>query len=230
MSAPGRLVWDLPVRLMHWSLAIAVAGSWATQELEGDWFLWHTRCGYAVLVLVLTRLAWGFVGTRHARFASFLASPMAAWQYARRWLAGDAPRPAGHNPLGAWMVVLLLALLLTQACLGLFANDQIINTGPLFGYVSVQLSDRLTTVHKQLFDWLLAAIALHVAAAFAYLAWKRDDLITPMFTGRKPDALVPEHEAIDSSRSWLALLLLAGFSAALTALVRAAPEASLSFF
>jgi cytochrome b len=219
------LVWDLPVRVMHWSLVLAVSGSWATQELEGDWFRYHVWCGYAVLLLVTTRLLWGLVGTRHARFASFLRGPRAIIGYLR-----GGTQYAGHNPLGALMVVALLLMLAVQALTGLFANDQIMNTGPLFGYVSNALSDRLTSIHGQLFDLLLAAIALHVAAAFVYLFLKRENLILPMITGRKPQAQVPPDQVIDASRAWLALLILALLAGALYWVLRNAPEASLYMF
>jgi|JI10StandDraft_1071094.scaffolds.fasta_scaffold406944_2 cytochrome b len=219
------LVWDLPVRVMHWSLVLAVCGSWATQELEGDWFRYHVWCGYTVLLLVTTRLLWGFVGTRHARFGNFLRGPRAILGYLR----GGA-QYVGHNPLGALMVVALLLMLAVQAITGLFANDQIMNTGPLFGYVSNATSDRITSIHGQLFDVLLAAIALHVAAAFVYLFLKRENLILPMFTGRKAAAQVPSDQAISSSRSWLALLILALLSGVLYWVLRNAPEASLFMF
>jgi cytochrome b len=219
------LVWDLPVRVMHWSLVLAVCGSWATQELEGDWFRYHVWCGYAVLLLVTTRLLWGFVGTRHARFASFVRGPRAIIGYLR-----GGVQYAGHNPLGALMVVALLLMLATQAITGLFANDQIMNTGPLFGYVSNATSDRLTSIHGQLFDLLLAAIAVHVAAAFVYLFLKRENLILPMITGRKPAEQVPPEQAIDASRAWLALLILAVLSGVLFWILRNAPEASLFMF
>lgn len=223
---PGSsLVWDLPVRVIHWSLVLTVCGSWATQELEGDWFRYHVWCGYVVLLLVTTRLLWGFVGTRHARFANFLRSPRAIIGYLR-----GGTRHAGHNPLGALMVMALLLMLAVQALTGLFANDQIMNTGPLFGYVSNALSDRLTSIHGQLFDVLLAAIALHVAAAFVYLFLKRENLILPMITGRKPQAQVPPDQAIDDSRAWLALLILALLAGALYWVLRNAPEASLYIF
>ena len=80
---PRVQVWDLPVRLMHWTLVAAVAGAWATQEIEGDWFRYHVWCGYAVLLVAATRIAWGFLGTRHARFASFLRGPSAVLAYLR---------------------------------------------------------------------------------------------------------------------------------------------------
>jgi len=225
-----RLIWDLPVRVIHWTLFVAILGSWYTQEAEGDLFRYHLWCGYTVLVLVLVRIAWGFVGTRHARFASFLRGPRAAVVYARELLSGRASGYPGHNPLGAWMVVLLLTLLLTQACTGLFANDQIMNTGPLFGFVSVALSDRLTSIHKTNFDWILVAGGVHIAAAFGYLLVKRENLITPMITGRKAEYAASAADAVSASRSWLAVLILLAVATGLAWIVRRAPEATLSIF
>jgi len=226
----SRLVWDLPVRVMHWSLVLAVGGAWLTQNVEGDWFRWHAWCGYAVLVLVLTRIAWGFVGTRHARFAQFVRGPGAAWRYLRSLVGGRVPPYTGHNPLGAMMVLLLLAMLLVQAMTGLFANDQIMNTGPLFGYVTAARSDTLTRIHGWLVNGILAAIALHVLAVLGYLVTRSGNLIGPMFTGRKPAAAVRPDEAIGSSRSWLALLIGASVAGMIALIVRGAPEATLALF
>lgn len=229
-GAARALVWDLPVRVMHWSLVLAVAGAWATQELEGDWFKYHVWCGYVVLCVAATRVVWGFVGTRHARFTAFVRGPRAVLGYARGLLKNQATPHAGHNPLGALMVLALLAMLLAQAATGLFANDQIMSTGPLFGYVDGATSDRLTTIHKQLFDLLLVAIFLHVVAALVYLFVKHDNLILPMITGRKPAGQVPPTERISTSRTWLAALVLGALAAMLYAVLRSAPEASLFSF
>jgi len=233
-SSPGNprgvRVWDLPVRLMHWTLVFAVAGAWATQELEGDWFNYHLWCGYVVLLVAATRIVWGFLGTRHARFADFVRGPGAVLAYARSMLGKQPARYAGHNPLGALMVLALLAMLIMQAVTGLFANDQIMSTGPLYGYVTGSTSDQLTTIHKQLFDLLLVAIALHVTAALVYLFVKHDNLILPMITGRKPGAAVAPEDRIASSRSWLAVLVLGALAATLYVVVRRAPEASLFTF
>jgi cytochrome b len=220
-------VWDLPVRVIHWLLLVAVCGSWASQEIDGIPFFVHLGFGYTVLLLVATRIVWGFFGTRHARFSDFVRGPRAVLGYARS-LFGGSPRPyVGHNPLGALMVLLLLALLLAQAVTGLFTNDQVFDTGPLYGYVSGALSDRITTIHKQLFDLILVAVALHVLAALFYLFAKGENLIRPMLTGRKSARLVPEPERITSSRLPLALVILVLLGLALWALVATAPEASL---
>jgi cytochrome b len=154
-SGGTRLVWDWPVRLTHWLLLLAVTGSYVTHRLGSEEFRYHRWSGYTTLVLV---------GTRHARFASFVRGPAAVWRYLADLVRNRAPRYAGHNPAGGWMVLVLLGLLGAQAVTGLFANDDIMNTGPLFGYVSGVTSDRLTGWHHRLFDGLLIAIGFHVIA------------------------------------------------------------------
>ena len=232
MNDPGRrLIWDLPVRVMHWGLVVSVLGAWLTRELEGDWFVWHTRFGYAVLLLAATRIVWGFVGTRHARFGDFVRGPAAILAYLRAKPGDPARHTAGHNPLGALMILALLAMLLTQATLGLFANDEALEAGPLYGYVSDELSDRLTGLHERLFDVLVIAIAVHVAAALFYLWARRENLIMPMITGRKPGALLPPGASdIGSSRTVVALAIIAALGAILWWVVRNAPPAVLFAF
>jgi len=220
------LIWDLPVRIIHWSLLVAVVGAWLTRELEGDWFVWHTRFGYTVLVLVLTRVLWGFFGTRHARFAEFVRGPKTVIDYLRSGTSSSV----GHNPLGALMILAMLTMLLAQAVTGLFANDQVFETGPLFGYVAIETSDRLTSLHKQLFDWIAAAIAIHVSAALFYLWIRKENLILPMITGRKFAENIPEQERISSSRLWLAIVFAVIVGTGLAWIIRSAPEASLYVF
>jgi cytochrome b len=215
---------------MHWGIVLTGTGSYLTQEVLDDAFRWHVWCGCTMLVLVGTRIAWGFVGPAHARFSRFVRAPRAVWRYARSLVRAPHEVHAGHNPLGGWMVILLLAMLLAQATLGLFANDEIMETGPLFGYVSVETSDELTDIHEDLFDWIAIAAGLHVLAVFTYLIVRRENLITPMFTGRKPAAWVQPHEAIDRSRTGLALAIAVVLAGILGWIVRSAPEASLSFF
>lgn len=224
------LVWDLPLRLFHWLLAIAIAGAWFTYEVGGGNFRWHSWFGYATVVLVVFRLIWGFVGPRHARFANFVRGIGAISRYARALFGPGAQRTPGHNPLGALMVVAMLALTGIIALTGLFANDEIFNTGPLYGYVSDELSDVLSRIHRELCDVLWIAIAIHLLAIGWYWAIKRDNLVVPMITGRKRRSHCPAEHGIAGSRPWLALLILAAVAAALYVLIRTAPEPSVFLF
>jgi cytochrome b len=222
----SRLVWDLPVRVTHWALVFAVAGCWATHYAGIEWFGWHRRFGYAVLVLVAFRIAWGLVGTRHARFASFVRGPRTL--LAHLWGRGRAT--AGHNPLGGLSVIALLALLLLQAATGLFANDEIMNMGPFYGWIAPGLSNRITSLHRASSDWLLALIGLHVAAVAFYVRYRRQPLVRAMVTGRKPASQVPAAEAIAGSRVLLALVIVAALAVLLALAVRAAPEGTIALY
>ena len=231
-STPShRMVWDLPVRVTHWLLVAAFVGAYVTNALGVNYFRYHAWCGYAVIVLVLFRIAWGWVGTRHARFVSFVRGPRETVRYAKSLLRGGEQRHAGHNPLGAWMVLALLLMMLTQAVSGLFGDDQVFNLGPLYGYVTTETSSRLTSLHRQLFYWIAAFVAVHVFAVLVHAFVKRENLLLPMITGRKAADRVNASDAIDTSRIWLAALLIGMFAAALAWTVLTAPEpsAELSF-
>ncbi len=229
-SAAGReggLVWDWPVRVFHWLLAICVAGAWASHYAGLEWFPWHRRLGYTTLVLVVFRIAWGFVGTRHARFRSFLRGPRAIADYLGSLRTGALATP-GHNPLGALSVVAFLLVLLVQAATGLFANDEVANAGPFFGWVGQETSNRLTAIHHFNSNVLLALIGLHLLAIAYYDVIRKSGLTRALLTGRK--AGVDSIDGIASSRGWLALAIVVLLAIALALAIRAAPEATISFF
>jgi cytochrome b len=219
-------IWDLPVRVTHWALVVAVAGSWLSHYGGTRWFVLHRYCGYTVLVLVVFRLAWGFVGTRYARFRGFLSGPRRLLAYV---CGGWRGVHAGHNPLGGWSVVTLLTLLGLQAATGLFANDEIASAGPFYGWVSHETSNRLTSLHHGNADWLLALITLHVLAV-AFYEWRLGKaLIRPMITGKSTDA-VPAHAGIDRSQTLRAIVLVACIVLLLAVALRLAPESALMLF
>ena len=200
-------VWDLPTRLFHWTLVALMIAQWLTAE-NSDTMDYHIWGGYAVLTLVLFRLIWGFVGSDTVRFRDFVRGPGAAIAYVQALLRGETPLYLGHNPMGGWSILAMLALLLVQAGTGLFANDDITVEGPLYGWVSKSASDWLTSVHRFNFNLLLAVIAVHIAAVLFYLFVKRENLVHPMLSGRKH--LPPS--AIDSVprmvSPWLGLAVL----------------------
>ena len=221
-----RLVWDLPLRLSHWTLTLAVTGSFVTNWIGTAAFGVHILCGCVALVTVLFRLAWGFVGPAHARFADVVRGPRAVLASLPALGRAAYRRVAGHTPLGGWMALALLALIGAQACLGLFANDEISHTGPLYGYVSGALSNRLSGWHVRIANAILAAIALHVAATLYYRYALGDDLVGPLVTGYKRG--VGAAAAIGRQRAGLALLIVAVLAALLVWLIRTAPTAALA--
>ncbi len=226
----GRLIWDLPSRICHWLLALAVLGSWVTHKIGTQAFAWHVWCGYTVLVLTAFRIVWGFAGPRHARFSSFMRAPPSVGRYARSLFSDAAQKYAGHNPLGALMVLLLLALLMAQGAAGLFANDDVASTGPLYGYVSDATSDMLSRVHTLGAKLIWIAVWAHVAAVLAYQLFKRDNLVLPMITGRKSHPWIATSDEIKSSHVWRAVLIAAACAAILCWLIATAPEPPLILF
>jgi len=218
---PSRLVavWDLPVRIVHWSLAMLVTMSWLTSEIGGNAMTYHMWIGYSILTLLVFRIAWGFAGSQHARFGSFLYGPVTVAKYLSSLLRLEPTCHVGHNPAGGWSVVALLLALSLQAVTGLFANDEIFTQGPLAGRVSYETSDLLTSVHRYNFYVLLGLICLHVAAVFFYLLVKRENLISAMFTGRKR---VPAEVAFSQGRMasrWLAAATFLGAAGLVAAVV-----------
>ena len=203
-------VWDGWVRLFHWGIVALLAVSWITAENGLD--RWHALSGYAVLTLLLFRIAWGFVGSDTARFSRFLRSPGAALAHLKALRRRELDAEIGHNAAGGWMVLVLLGLLLVQALSGLFANEEpgfdYGAHGPLALLVSDRTSDRLTWLHNLNFNLILAVVALHVLAVLAYAVLKRQDLVRPMITGWK--RLPASVRAPRLGHPMLALTLLLG--------------------
>jgi cytochrome b len=213
------LVWDLPTRLFHWLLVALVAVSFASGKVGGNWMIYHERCGETILVLLIFRLAWGFIGSTPSRFRTFLAGPGTVVRYARTLFRREPDHHLSHNPLGGWSVAAMLLVLLVQAGTGLFANDDIATEGPLYKWVSKAASDRLTSIHRVNHDVIIALVAVHVAAVLFHLIYKRENLITPMITGIKERKDDPARDA--SQRPlWLAALVAAIAAAAVYLLVQ----------
>ncbi|MCB1680054.1 MAG: cytochrome b/b6 domain-containing protein [Halioglobus sp.] len=174
-------VWDLPTRIFHWSIVACVLLSWWSAETDN--YTVHEWTGYTVIVLVATRIVWGFLGSRHSRFADFLVGPRRILAYLR----GCGAASAGHNPLGGWSVVAMLVLLLIQAVSGLFNSDDVLFSGPLHHMAETGFRDTMGVVHDVVFNLLLAVIALHVSAVFYHQLRLREKLVQAMVRGSAPE-------------------------------------------
>jgi cytochrome b len=186
------LVWDAPVRVFHWLMVLGFAGAYLTAESE-RWRLVHVTLGYTMAGLVAFRVLWGFVGTRHARFASFVRGPAAVARYLRRLAGGRAEPVAGHNPAGSLAIVALLGMTVVVTAAG-WATYNDIGGG------------WLEELHEGAASVMLAIVGVHVAGVLLGSWLHRDHLIAAMVTGRKRAR--PE-EALPSARRSVAVLMLA---------------------
>ena len=186
------LVWDAPVRVFHWLLALSFGVAWLTAEGE-RWRLVHVTAGYTVAGLVAFRILWGLVGTRHARFSDFVRGPRAVGGYLVALLKGRPQHDAGHNPAGAIAIVLLLTLAVLTTASG-WAS-----------YMDVG-GEWLEEAHEVLANSMLALVAIHVAAVLATSWLHRENLVAAMIDGRKA---VPPQQGIRSAWRSVAALVLA---------------------
>lgn len=210
-----KLIWDLPIRIVHWLLTVLIFGSWYTVSVAGNMEA-HMLIGQVILCLLIFRVVWGFVGTRYAKFSSFVFGPRTIIAYARTILSRSGGGYAGHNPLGFLAVFAMLLLIGIQVTTGLFATDGDFYEGPLNHLVSGRTGREITDIHYLNFDLLAIMIGIHVVAIFFYLLYKRENLIWPMFTGAKAgDAL----QAIGGSKPGLAIGVLVASAAVVYLLV-----------
>ena len=191
-------IWDLPVRLFHWVLAVLFVAQIVTGKVGGDLMPVHLLTGYAILALIIFRILWGFAGSTHSRFASFIAGPVATFRFALRLFSRQAVPQLGHNPLGGWSVLIMIGCFALQAVTGLFANDGISHEGALSPLVALDVSNVMTEIHRWNLRLLVLVSVLHVIAVFFHMLVKREKLIGPMFTGFKevpPELLRERREA-----------------------------------
>tara|TARA_R110002153_G_scaffold97646_7_gene232488 strand:- start:3294 stop:3953 length:660 start_codon:yes stop_codon:yes gene_type:complete len=176
-------VWDFPVRLIHWAWVLLFGLLWLTAE--NDEMDFHRYAGYAMVCLLVFRIYWGFKGSNTARFSYFVKSPITTWRYAKARQDQPAQTKLGHNPLGAYSILLVLVLLGGQVLTGLFAIDvDGWEAGPLNHYVSFETGRLCATWHEYLFNTLLGWLVLHVCAIAYYYWGKKQNLLLPMLSGK----------------------------------------------
>jgi cytochrome b len=169
------LVWDLPVRFFHWSLALSFAVAYLSSESE-RWQLVHITSGYVLVALIVFRLIWGFTGSRYARFSEFVRGPGAIKDYLLGLLRLRPPHYTGHNPAGAVAVLALLSLGLVTAASG-WAN---------FNEIGGVLANKLLEeLHEGAASIMLTVVGIHVAAVLLTSLLHRENLVASMIHGFK---------------------------------------------
>lgn len=191
-SRSATLVWDVPVRVFHWLLVLCFAGAWLTAESE-HWRLLHVTLGYTMAGLIAFRVIWGLVGTRYARFASFVRGPRAVWSYLRSLVGRHPEHHTGHNPAGALAIVGLLGLIALTAASGWATYSEL-------------GGEWLEDVHELAANGLMVLVGVHIAGVLVGSLVHRENLVRAMFTGRKP---APPAEGIRRGWATLAAVMLA---------------------
>lgn len=185
------LVWDAPVRAFHWLMVLAFAGAYITAESE-VWRLLHVTLGYTMAGLVVFRIVWGFVGTRHARFASFVRGPSAIRRYFRSFFSGSVEHHTGHNPAGALAILVLIFLSLLVAASGWATYNEI-------------SGEWVARIHDAAANFMMLVVVVHVAAVVISGLVHKENLVRSMLSGFKNGSA---SEAIDNQWFWLAVVIL----------------------
>ena len=209
-------VWDVPTRVFHWSMVLSFCGVFLTSESERYRDI-HVMLGYTMLGLIAFRVLWGFVGTRYARFGSFLFTSGEVITYVSALAKGKAERYVGHNPAGSVAIWLLLILTIGSGVSGVL----------LFQDIG---GDAMEELHEVLSFAMLAVVLLHVAGVVVSSIMHRENLVRAMITGTKEAGDKPE-QGEGRSYGWLGaimLVALATFWAGYSAFSAMAPEQNLS--
>ena len=164
-------IWDPVVRIFHWSLVLAFVFAWASGDELQDL---HEAAGYTIVGLLAIRVAWGFIGTRHARFSDFVYRPSAVIAYLIDMVRFRAPRHLGHNPAGGAMVLALIAMLAATCATGIMMT-----TDAYWGVNWVE------EAHELAANLAVLLIGLHLAGVFVASLEHRENLVAAMITGRK---------------------------------------------
>ena len=187
------LVWDAPVRVFHWLMVLSFAGAYLSAESE-RWRLLHVTLGYTMAGLVGFRILWGLLGTRYARFSSFVRGPRAVARYLGAMLRGQPEHHTGHNPAGALAIVALLALTLVVTASGWASYNEIAGKW-------------LEGLHEAAANLMLAVVGVHIAGVVVASWLHHENLTGAMLTGRKLGT--PEEGIRHAWRSVAALMLVA---------------------
>jgi cytochrome b len=201
--------WDVPTRVFHWTLLALIIAAPLTANSADPLKTAHKINGYAILILIVWRLLWGFAGGSTSRWAAFFPWPWKVFGYAVKLLRGPREKYLGHNPLGAAMVFALIAAVIAQAGSGLFTTDDIVTAGPLYPVGSTAWNKLAGSWHQTGFLVILGLAAFHVVANLLYSAFSGVNLIGAMFSGRKPELDYIDEREAHGGPVLLALALLA---------------------
>lgn len=199
-------IWDIYTRLWHWLLLIGIVFQWLSAEVFDDQIQNHALMGYALLGMMIFRMSWGLIGPESVRFKRFIPS----WNNLSAYLRQrDSNTYVTHNPLGALAVIAFIGLITMQAFSGLFMDDDIFFSGPLYNWLSTNATSAIAEIHDIAFAAIQFLIVLHICAVL-YHRWKGEPyIIKAMVTGNKPldNPFTPMPAVQLNLRAWLSIAL-----------------------
>lgn len=216
-AATAKRIWDLPVRLFHWLLVLCISlAAFTGFLLNASWLTLHLVAGISAAVLVLARFVWGFTGSTYSRFQSYELSPKDVLHHLKDIASGRVEAARGHNPLGAWMVVALLSVMVILAVSGTFVWGGALKQGPLKSLLSYTSGVASREVHETVAFIMLALVGLHITGAIAESIRTGENLPRAMVTGNKYQAAADLETRVEP-RSALALFVVVPLVAAVLA-------------
>lgn len=173
-------VWDFPTRIFHWTFAVAVVLAFVSSEADGAAFWIHVYSGTILLGFIVFRAIWGVIGSRYAQFGDFVHGPDKVTDYAQRLMTFRPPYSVGHNPLGGWMVIALLAVVLLAVLTGMMTSEDGY-VGPL-AHIGGGLFGE---AHEGLGSFVMVLVGAHVVGVIVHGFISRENLPRAMMTGDK---------------------------------------------
>jgi len=185
MNIQQTKVWDIFIRIFHWVLLLLFTTTYLTED---DYLTIHVYAGYTMIALILLRLIWGLVGSRYARFSSFVVSPSVIIKYLKDVVQFKAKHYLGHNPAGGAMVIALLVSLSMTLLFGLLTYGATEFSGPLAS-IAFSVSELMANIFEELHEFFanftLFLVCLHVIGVIVASFQHKENLIKSMVTGYK---------------------------------------------
>jgi len=207
------MVWDLPLRLFHWFMVAVVTTAGLTGFLApASWLDVHVYAGYGLGLALAFRLVWGFIGSHYSKFATFPLAIRDALGHLRLLLGGKSPAQPGHNPIGAWMIAVLITVLTALLLTGLVALGGQEKLGPLAFMTSYRTGHLAKEVHEFAAWALVGVVAIHLLGVFVENVVFRHPVLRAMLTGRKvaPDQAPQIQDHSHAGRGLIVLALTGG--------------------
>lgn len=173
-------VWDFPTRIFHWSFAVAVLIAFVSSEADGAAFWIHVYSGTLLLGFIVFRAVWGVIGSRYAQFGEFVYGPEKVKAYTQDLMKLRPPHHVGHNPLGGWMIMALLGIILLAVLTGMMTSEDGY-VGPLAHFAGGIFGE----THEGIGSFVMVLIGAHVLGVVVHGLITRENLPRAMVSGLK---------------------------------------------